>query len=366
MPDWSSVRAEFPALERWTFLNSATFGQVPRRAVAALNAHLQHRDELACHDFLTWFDDHDRLRAKIARLVHAQPGDIAYVPNSATALALLLNGLDWQPGDEVLTLPGEFPNQIYAPAARGVRLVEAPWPDLLSRLSPRTRLVAVSWLNYSTGFRVPLAELAAAVHRAGAWLYIDATQGLGALEFDFSAIEPHLLAVNCYKWMLTPSGVGFLAVHPDLRAVMRPLAVGWRSHFDWRNVANLHQGPPVFTSLAEKYEGGMLPSPLLYALEAVVDWMLELTPAAIEERALSLAGRAAAILERHGGVVAHRESPILAARFEGRDAPALAAALKQRRILTSARHGHLRVSTHFYNNEDDLEQLDRALADLFA
>jgi selenocysteine lyase/cysteine desulfurase len=364
--DWTAVRDEFPALARWTFLNSATFGQVPRRAVAALNAHLEHRDSLACHDFLDWFEDHERLRGKIARLINASADDIAYVPNSASGLALLFNGLDWREGDEVLTLPGEFPNQVYAPSARGVRLIEAPWPELLDRLSSRTRLVAVSWLNYSTGFRVPLEELAEAVRRTGAWFYLDATQGLGPLQLDFSAIRPHLLAVNCYKWMLTPNGVGFLAVAPELRAAMRPLAVGWRSHHDWRNVANLHHGPPVFSERAEKYEGGMLPSSLLYALEAVVDWMLELTPAVLQDRALSLAAAAAEILERRGGVVAHRDSPIIAARFEGRDAPALSAALKERRILTSARHGHLRVSTHFYNNEEDLARLDEALAALLA
>lgn len=364
MPDWERLREEFPSLERWTYLNTATFGQTPQRAVRAMMAHLEHRDELACTDFLDWFTDHDRLRGKIARLIHCTADEIAYAPNAAAGLSLLMNGLEWNEGDEIVTLAGEFPNQIYAPAARGVKLIETEWKGFQDALSPRTRMIALSTVNYTNGFRPPLDEVAAAARSTGALLYLDGTQSVGALRFDWQAIQPDLFAVNTYKWMLTPNGVAFLAVHPRLRAKLPPLAVGWRSHHDWRNVNHLHHGPPVFKESAEKYEGGMLPSSLLYALESIVDLMLELGPVAIEGRVMELAVGMAKILRRRGGVIQHEGSPILAARFEGRDAGQLALALKERGVLASARHNNLRVSTHFYNNERDLDRLDSVLAEL--
>ena len=91
--DWKTIRSEFPALERWTYLNTATYGQLPRCSVEAAARHFSHRDELACADFLDWFDDADRIRGLIARLIHCEAGDIAFIPSAAHALSLLLSGL---------------------------------------------------------------------------------------------------------------------------------------------------------------------------------------------------------------------------------------------------------------------------------
>lgn len=365
MTDWAAVRALFPALRNWTYLNTATFGQLSTRTVDAIARHFAHRDELACSDFLGWFDDADLLRAKLARLINATPGDIAFTPNASTGLGILMRGIDWRAGDEVLTLENEFPNNIYAPAhlaARGVILREVPAGRLLESVTPRTRLVAISAINYSTGLRAPLEALAPALRAKGVLFYVNATQMLGALPLDFATIQPDMLAVNCYKWMLAPNGIAFIAVHPGLRKTLEPLTIGWRSHHDWRNVDNLHHGAPELKDTAEKYEGGMLPSSLIYGLEASVDLMLELTPAAIAQRVLHLAAQTRDALRSLGAEpLPYDDSPIVAASFPNRDASALARALKQDRVLVSARHGMLRVSTHFYNDESDITALITAL-----
>jgi selenocysteine lyase/cysteine desulfurase len=329
-----------------------------------MSAHLAHRDETACMDFLSWFEDHDRLRAKLAAFIGATPAEIAFIPNASTALGLLLAGLDWQPGDEFLTLEGEFPNNLYAAQfhrGRGVRAVETSWPRLLESLNPRTRAVAISTCNYVTGFRPPLEELSAECRRRGVLLYLDATQSLGAWPFDFAGVQPAILAVNCYKWMLAPNGAGFMAVREDVRNLLPPLNVGWRSDLDWRNVNHLHHGAPRFRQEAEKYEGGMLSSVVLYALEASLDLMMELGRGAIADRISSLAASCRRVLESAGGEVQHENTAILAARFPDRDATQLATTLKDRHVMVSARHGLLRVSTHFYNDESDVAALECAL-----
>src|SRR5689334_2822153 len=116
--DWQAVRSEFPALQGRTFLNTATYGQLPRCAFEAAIQHLHRRDEHACTDFLDWFADLNPLRSAIARLINAQSDDIAFIPNASTGLSLALSSIDWQPGDEILTLRGEYPNQLYAAQSR--------------------------------------------------------------------------------------------------------------------------------------------------------------------------------------------------------------------------------------------------------
>ena len=365
--DWDAIREEFPSLKKWTFLNTAAFGQLPRRAVEAAARHFTHRDELACSDFLEWFDDADRLRAMLARLIHASAADIAFVPNSATALSLLIGGLDWKPGDRVVTLLDEFPNNLYYPsmlASKGVEFVETSWAQLPSAITPNTRLVALSTVNYATGFRAPYEQIVPLLRKRGVLLYLDGTQSVGALKMDVSAEGPDMLAVHGYKWLLSPTGAGFMYLRPELRGKLAPNTVGWRSHFDWRNVNQLHHGKPEFVGDAEKYEGGMLSFPLLYAMEASVKMMLELDPSVIERRVLSLADQCRERLRKLGAEICSENSAIVTARLEGQDVSALALTLKQRGIQVSARHGNLRVSTHFYNNEADLEKLESELRSL--
>lgn len=365
--DWQAVRAEFPSLRNWTYLNTATYGQMPVRAVRAVEGHFARRDEAACSDFLTWFDDADRLRAAIAALVHAEPGDIAFAPNASLALSWLTSGVDWQPGDRVLTLRDEFPNNLYAAAAlapRGVEMAEAPWEEFCSAIGPRTRLVLLSEVSYVSGFRPPLAEISQRAHEAGALLYVDGTQSLGALRFDAGFVRPDMYAVDGYKWLLSPNGAGFAYVAPALRDRLRPGVIGWRSDRRWRQVASLHHGEPEFAALAEKFEGGILPFPSLYGMEASVGMILEIGPEHIERRVLELAGLARDALRGLGAQVSEGpgyQAPVVAARFAGRDPAAIAYELKARHVLVSARHGNLRVSTHFYNNEEDIERMAAAL-----
>jgi len=363
--DWNAIRGEFPALSNWTYLNSATFGQLPTRAVEAAAAHWAHRDELACADFLEWYDDAQRLRGSIARLINSNADDIAFVPSASAGLGIVAGGIEWRPGDNVVTLQDEFPNCLYLPALverYGVEFREVPCERLFESVDQRTRLVAISEVNYASGFRPPLAEISRFLRERGVPLFVDGTQSVGALRMDVQAVDPDAVAVHGYKWMCSPTGVGFLYVAPRLREKLPPNAVGWRSHRTWRDVDDLHHGTPILTDSAEKYEGGGLPFALLYAMEASVDMMLEIGPEAIEKRVLELAASTRQRLARLGAEVPDRGSQIVAAKFPGEDSSRLARELKSRRVLVAARHGFLRVSPHFYNNAEDLDRMEQALA----
>lgn len=361
---WKEVRAEFPALNGRTFLNTATYGQTPRRAVEAVAKHLARRDEHACTDFLSWFDDMDRIRGLCARLIHCEASDIAFIHNASIGLSTFLNGLQWNVGDEVLTVEHEFPNNLYQRpilARAGVRFRVVAFDKLRASLTERTRVVILSALNYGTGFRAPIETLGPELKARGILLYVDGTQGCGALQYSMHVIQPAAFAVDAYKWMLTPNGAGFLYVDPCLRPNIAPSVAGWRSDRNWRQVNNLNHGDPVFSDDAERYEGGQLVFPSLYAMGAVLEMMLELGPAEIEARVLELADRVRAVLLSNGALNVNEDrSPIVTAAF-AEDAGTLALKLKERGVIVSARHGRLRVSPHFYNNDEDLDQLASAL-----
>ena len=370
MPDWRAVREEFPALQKWTYLNTATYGQLPIRTTEAVSRHFARRDEMACADFLLWFDDMDAIRSSIATLIRAQPDDIAFFTNAAVAVSLVAGSIDWVPGDRILTLEDEFPNHLYlAQAFPNVIADIVPYDRFFDALTSRTRLVLLSTVNYTSGLCPNLCRIAAACRANGTLLSVDGTQSIGALTFDFSTIQPAIFLADGYKWFLSPNGAAFACIHPSLRERLHPTVIGWRSDRRWREVNNLHHGAPEFKSSAERYEGGILSFPAIYGMGASAGLFLELHPSQIEQRVLGLASHLRSELRALGAHLLADEdpayiSPIVAARWPDVDSGQLSLALKDRGILTAARHGNLRLSTHFYNNEEDITHLCAVLKDL--
>lgn len=368
--DWQALRQQFPALNGRTFLNTATYGQLPRRAAEAALSHLKRRDDRACTDFISWFDDLDLLRQSIARLISASAEDIAFVTSASSALALVMNGIHWEPGDEILTFEDEFPNHLYAAQSIDqVRGVRCRWDELDQHVTARTRLVLLSTVNYSTGLRPNLRRVIGRLRERSILVYVDGTQSVGALQFDSSAIQPDFLAADAYKWMISPNGAGFVYVNRDVRKWLRPNVIGWRSDCDWKNVDSLHHGAPRFTDTSEKYEGGMPVFPSLYAMQASLQLIEEAGTDSIEARVLKLADLLKQELHRLGAECDsvsgdYLPSQIVAVRFPDRDASLIVKELARRNIIVAARKGYLRVSPHFYNNEEDVSALIGALREL--
>jgi selenocysteine lyase/cysteine desulfurase len=359
--DWREVRAQFPALRNWTYLNSATYGQIPLRTQEAVARHFTRRDETACADFLDWFDDMDEVRALAAQLIHCEADDISFCGTAAAALSLFLGGIDWRPGDRILTLPDEFPNQYYYANTLRERCVDLLEVTGFDSLPERTRAIILSSVSYSSGFRPDLTAISAMARDAGALFYIDGTQSVGALRMDVATIRPDMMAADPYKWLLSPNGASFFYISPELRRMLRPAVIGWRSDRGWRSVDSLHHGEPQFADAAERYEGAMINFPSLYGLAESIRLNLEIGPAVIEARVRELSGWVCEAMRRCGADIVNPGGNIVAARWEGRDVSSLARKLREEKILVAARHGNLRVSPHFYNDDPDIEKLEQAV-----
>jgi cysteine desulfurase / selenocysteine lyase len=226
--------AAFGPFDGRSWLNTAHQGPLPRPAVemavqaAALKA-APHR--IGDDDFS---EVPERLRALLARLVGSPPDQIVLGNSTSYGLHLVANGLDWQDGDEVLVIEGDYPATILPWQRLGVR-VRPLRPDgellsaaeLAAAIGPRTRLLAVTWVDSFTGRTLDLHELGAVCREAGVLFVVNASQALGARPLDVSA-TPVDAVVSCgYKWLCGPYGTGFAWLHPHLLDRLRPQQAYW-------------------------------------------------------------------------------------------------------------------------------------------
>ena len=374
MPSLSlGYRDAFPACEGRTYLNCAAVAPGSTRVRAAINAWLD--DHIAQGNMASgqWWTRAAEARARTAALIGASPEEVAFVRSTSHGLAMVAEGLDWRPGDEVAVASAiEYPSNVYAwkhLADRGVRLREiravdgAVTPEAVEdAIGPRTRLVAVSSVQFASGHRTDVDAIGRLCRDRDVLFVVDAIQQAGAFPIDVKASGIHAMAACSHKWMLGLLGIGFLYVDRDLLARLRPVLVGWHSvedpfafdgtRFDLRSDASrLEEAAPSF--------------PLVYGLGAAVEMLLDAGVADVASHITGLLDRAANALEAIGCEVSpapeHRAGILMIK--PAADVDALAEACAERNIAVSVRRGRLRLSPHLYNNEDDVDALVELLRD---
>ncbi len=376
-------RSEMPVTGRYVYLNHASIGPLPRRSAERAATLARTISETGDRRWPERNDEVERVRGLAARLIGARaPREVAFVENTSTGLSAVAEGIDWRPGDNVVGAEGEFPSNAYpwmnvrVPGGGEVEYRLAPEragridpEDLLARIDGRTRLLALSWVQYSTGFRSDLQRLGAACRERGVLFVVDAIQGLGALALDVEASGIDILAAATHKWMLGPEGVGLLYISDRVIDRLRPTRAGWRSTrtpYEWAHL------DLTFAEGAKRFESGTLNGLGIVTLGASLEILLEAGTAAIERRVLALAERAAAGFLAAGFALAaprgesFREelSGIVAGTHPKSDAENLAGALADRGFVVSARAGRLRAAPHFYNSEDEIDRFLEILAEL--
>lgn len=240
-------RSLFPDLADRAFLNHGAISPpslAVREAVAAVVDDYAHRGTWA---HMPWKERRERLRALLAALVGAQPTDIALMPNTTRGVVDVALCFPWEPGDRIVVFEGEFPTNVTpwqrAAVLFGLEVVMLPLADyadddgpglarLESALRKGVRLVAVSAVQFQTGLRMPIEAMTALAHRHGAEIFVDAAQACPVVPLDAAAIGVDYLTCAGHKWLMGLEGTGFLYVHPDRVAALRPHVAGWLSHED--------------------------------------------------------------------------------------------------------------------------------------
>jgi selenocysteine lyase/cysteine desulfurase len=363
----------FPATQHYTYLNAASVAPMSKMAAKAT---LDWQEDLALRGTVH-FDEEaetrvfDSLREVGARLLGAQPDEIAGASNASESLCSMAWALSPGPGQNVVSSRIEFPSVVY-PWLRVARTTGCEVrlskdenhvidPDeLLGLIDDQTSAVCVSHVQYSTGQRLDLKVLADAAHRHGALLIVDATQSAGAVPIDVVADDVDLLVTSGYKWLCGPFGAAMLFVRRALHDTLEPGLVGWRSTstvFDFQADA-LDWAPS-----ASRFEFGTLAYGCTIGMMTATEHLLEVGIEEIHHYDLALAARLVDGLANAGAQFVtpapdHLQSSIVTARFPGQDQARVARRLNEEGVVVSPRIGAVRFAPHLYNTAEDI---DRAL-----
>lgn len=354
------------------YLNHAGVSPWPRRTVEAVQRFAAENGTRGAADYPRWLEVEARLREALAELLGAEsPTDVALVKSTSEGLSMVAYGLDWAPGDNVVGIAQEFPSnrilwQSLADQGIDYRPLDldasmAPEADLEALCDERTRVIAVSSVQFARGLRLDLERLAGFCSARGILLGVDAIQSLGALPFDLKRVPVDFLAADGHKWMLGPEGLAVLYVAPALRPRLRLHEYGWHMMAQAGDYESSAWAPAADATRFECGSPNMLG---IVGLEASLSLLLEVGMAsvqtAIAERVEHLIG-----LVDHQGFellsprAAQRRAGILTFRVPGVDPAALHRGLMARGVICAQRGGGVRFSPHFYTPP---QVLDRAVA----
>ena len=367
--DVESVRRDFPALADWVYLDTAFVGLMPRQVREGYDEWADEWYRLSLEPGETilgrWMKRTGKVRGMLASLVGARPEEIALTTCTGSGLNIVINGTQWERGDNVV-----FPELEHNPAVtyttkrigvepRTLQPVKGRFElsDLEKAVDDRTKLVQVSQVSYVNGFRFDLKEVADIAHEHGAKALVDATQAVGALEVDYQRDGVDYVSVAPYKYLMGPAGLAFLYVSEENLSTLIPDRVGWKNQvWEGNNPEEVEAG-----ETAAKFEYGTIHFQGVYAIEKSLEYIDRVGIKAIESQVLSLRDHLFARLTDAGKEMytpEDVESPIVS--FMQEDAVGLAKKLMSKRIKVTGRRvhrDHIRASLHFYNTEGDIDRL---------
>lgn len=366
-------RALFPVTERFAYLDHAAMGPLSRPVVEAQRAYLEAQMSLASEAGPAFKQARERLRETMAAFIGARPEEIALTKNTPEGLNFVAGGLSWRPGDSVVTSDIEFPANMYPwlnlrEQGVEVRIVKSergrlPVERIVEAVDSTTRLVALSLVQFSTGYRSDLAQISAQVRPRGVLLATDAIQAVGVLPVDVGELGVDFLACASHKWLLGPFGMGWFYCRRELLERLRPIEVGVGSMVERGSFLDYE-----FELLpsAARFECGVINNEGVPGLQASLDLMNEVGRGAIWGQIRALNDRLADGLRRRGfdllsSLEDGERSGIICFRSERHESAALRERLHEAGVIVSLREGAVRVSPHFYNSADDIDRLLAAL-----
>jgi cysteine desulfurase/selenocysteine lyase len=369
MFDWEKIRLDFPVCERTVYLNSAGGGPVPRAVMEAAAGFYREMMEGGDARWDEWLERREIIRGRIAAFINAEPDEIAFTTNTSTGMNLVVDALEGQ--GHVISSDLEFPVSTITWLHRGVRVHqvesvdgELHMEDFERTMSDETSIICLSHVQYSNGFRADLEELGR--RKRNHTLVVNASQSAGAFKIDVKRMRIDALCSTGHKWMLSGYGSGFAYLSRKLLEETRSRSIGWMSVED---PFKMHSREfRVRTDAAARAEIGCPHFAGIFALGAAVDYISKVGAQKIEDRVLALNRYLTRRLSEEGW---HVLSPLRDERSRSGETlvavtrpKRVVAHLAQRNIAVTEKPQGIRVSTHFFNNEADLERLITALNEI--
>lgn len=356
---FEEARAEFPVLERYAYLNAGTLGPLSRATLAAMEERARF-DQDHGRGGKAWFDSVLALRAavrtKLAGLISSSPDQLALTSSTTDGCNIVLAGLRLDADDEVVTTDSEHPGlllplHVSGARVRVARVAGRPTADaletLLSCITPRTRLLALSHVLWTTGQVMPVHDLK---RETALPILVDGAQSVGAMPVAVGELD--FYTVSCQKWLCGPEPLGALHVREPER-----LGIGIPSYFAQESIDD--DGTFVARAGAARFDSGWLATPALAGLEAALDG----APRWRFDRAAEMTQSCRAALSEHTEVIGEPDQGTLVSFVSPGDPGGVAAALYDRGVIVRdlPGTGWLRASCGYWTSEGDVERLAAGL-----
>jgi len=368
-PLWRRYRDDFPVTQNVIYLNHAAVSPLPRHTAVAMQALAQDALEFGSLHYDRWLDTYEALRVAAAKLMGANRNEIALMKNTSEGISTVAQGLDWRPGDRIVAFREEFPSNYYPWIRLESQRCNVQWlsaTDSLEKIDDActgARLLAISFVQYLSGFRVDLNAIGEICKRRNCFFFVDAIQGLGAFPLNVETAHIDALAADGHKWMLGPEGCAILYVRKSRQDSIFP------KEFGWTTVAAYHDYGSRDMALrpdAGRYECGTLNTIGCYGLQASLELLLEIGTEPISVAVQDLADQLAKGAVNKGYQLLGHRTPesgagIIAIQKPGIDSRKVVHDLKQHGILATPRQGWVRISPHFYISPEEIDQVIEAL-----
>ena len=362
MINWAEVRAKFPVASGSVYLNTAAAGPLAESTARAGADYYERMMNDGDVHWDAWLARREEVRAQVAAFINAEPEEIGFTTNTSSGMNLIVDALEKH--GEVISCDLEFPVTTIAWMHRRipVHLVKAVGgvvrpEDLRGAMNTRTGIIAMSYVQFSNGFRACIEELASV--KGNHALVINASQAAGVFEIDVKRMKIDALCTTGHKWMRSGYGSGFVYISKELQAAVRQRTIGWLSVHDPYAMRNdeIHLRHDV----SARAELGCPHFAGIFALGASIELMQSIGIADIENRALELNRVLTTKLNEIGWKIL---SPLADEKFRSAetlvaaDNPAkIVADLAAQKIQVTEKPEGFRVATDFFNNEDDIDQL---------
>ncbi len=377
--DWQQIRKDFPAVNDYTYLDSASISLMPlpvQKKMADFSNRINYAGTVS-FDEQSEIDAVTGARNNLAALLHCSPENIAVLSCSSEGLNQVAWGI--QPRRKILLLDIDFPSDAL-PWARIARqtgaklefihikdhLSQLNTETIINRITSQTDVVCISQAQYSNGLVIDINQLAQACHEKGALCIIDSVQAAGIVPIDLSKSPVDALVVGGYKWLCGPFGAAGLYIADHLKERIEPAFVGWRS---MKNPYHLDATRYEFNDGLRGYEFGTMNYAAGYAFGEAIAYILNIGIEAICQRAHQVSGYLMQRLTDLGAEVLtpqedHRRTGTVFCRFPGLDGESVAVELNNRGVIVSPRFNGCRFACHFFNNEEDIDKAMEVLVDI--
>lgn len=367
--DWTAFRVHFPIAQKWAFLDHAAVAPLPDVAVNALNEYGQSLAESGVAAVREWIARIAHTRKLAARLINSpNPDDVFFIPNTTHGVGAIAEGFPWRSGDNVVVPAEEYPANQYPWMnlhARGVTVRSVPSrgsrvsiDDIRAAMDSRTRVLAISAVEFASGFRNDLDALGELCREKDVFFFVDAIQALGAFPIDVQSTPIDALAADGHKWLLGPEGAGLGYIRREWVERLHPIGVGANSvvrPFDYSTIdfkLKPHAG---------RWEGGAYNVPGIAALGASLELLLDAGIDNVERRVVELTdylcGKAASLgLEVFSSREPREKSGIVSLVKPGVPPEGIVKACRAAGIIVNHRSGRVRVSPHAYNTFEELNR----------